>query len=74
MTTTNKLLLALKARYQAQKAEGIANIEVYMNHPAGIGDHSDIASAVAVEIAKIAAADDGLLVLEENFSDHIYSE
>jgi hypothetical protein len=65
----NKLLLALKARYQAQKAEGLANIDVYMQNPAGIGEHPDITGAIAEQIAKIAEADDGLLVLEENFSD-----
>ena len=68
---SNKLLSALKSRYEAQKAEGLANIEVYMTNPAGIGEHSDITSAIADQISKIAEADDGLLVLEENFNDDI---
>ena len=67
----NKLLLALRKRYEAQKAEGLANIDVYMQNPVGIGEHSDITDAIAEQISKVAEADDALLVLEENFNEDI---
>lgn len=30
------------------------NVEVYLNNPAGIGEHSDITEAVVAEMEKIA--------------------
>lgn len=64
----NKLLMALRKRYEAQKAEGLANIDVYLQNPAGIGEHGDITDTIAEQISKVAEADDALLVLEENFT------
>jgi len=53
-------------------AEGIAevhrtNIEVYLNNPAGIGEHSDVVEAIIEELDKLAAADDRLEMLEKYF-------
>ena len=33
------MLEALKKRYEAQVAEGIAIVNVYLKHPVGIGEH-----------------------------------
>ena len=60
--------MALRKRYEAQKAEGLANIDVYLQNPAGIGEHGDITDTIAEQISKVAEADDALLVLEENFT------
>jgi len=34
-----QILDALKKRYQAQVAEGFATINIYLQHPVGIGEH-----------------------------------
>ena len=34
-----EILEALKKRYQAQVAEGFATINIYLQHPVGIGEH-----------------------------------
>ena len=41
-----EILKALRKRYEADVAAAIANIEVYNENPAGIGEHADIVSAV----------------------------
>ena len=41
-------------------AEAEANIQVYLRHPAGIGEHSDIVGAVDEQIEKAAAASEKL--------------
>ena len=69
MKAGDAIILAAKKQAEGEMAVHQANIEVYKTMPAGIGEHSDITSAIAVEITKIAEADDGLLVLEENFPD-----
>ena len=62
-----EILLALRKRYEADIATALANIEVYNTNPTGIGDHSDIVSAVDSEVVKLANAADKLNALIEFF-------
>lgn len=50
------ILEALRAKYEGQIQEARANIEVYLNNPAGIGEHSDIMEAVDCQITKLTEA------------------
>ena len=42
-----QLLSAVKAHAQGEIAKHRANVNVYLEHPAGIGEHSDITEAVS---------------------------
>ena len=66
-TVGREILLALRKRYEADIATALANIEVYNTNPTGIGDHSDIVSAVDGEVTKLANAADKLNALIEFF-------
>ena len=55
---------ALKLKYEAQAAEARTNIDIYMENPAGIGEHSDIVAAVDEQLAKLAEALDKLEALD----------
>ena len=57
------LIKALRARYEAQVAEGQATLQVYLNNAAGIGEHPQVIDEMSKQVEKIAAAEDGLLVL-----------
>lgn len=50
------LLKALMSQYQGEMDIAMANIEVYKNNPAGIGEHPDIAQALDTQIEKLANA------------------
>ena len=63
-----QLLSAVKAHAQGEIAKHRANVNVYLEHPAGIGEHSDITEAVIAELDKMAAADDRLEMLDKYFS------
>ena len=65
--TTNPLFKALQKKYEAEIAAAKANIQVYMDKPAGIGEHPDLVSAVDSEMAKLAEAEDKLETLMDNF-------
>lgn len=56
---------ALRARYQAQIAEAYANIQVYLNNPAGIGEHPDLVAAVDTQVEIYAQAKEKLEALDE---------
>tara|TARA_R100000951_G_C2559996_1_gene155296 strand:- start:93 stop:299 length:207 start_codon:yes stop_codon:yes gene_type:complete len=63
----NDLLTAIVLKLEGEIAMAKANIRIYLNHPAGIGEHSDIAETVEKEIEKIAAADEKIDTIEKHF-------
>ena len=56
---------ALRARYEAQMAEAFANIQIYLNNPAGIGEHPDLVAAVDTQVEIYANAKEKLEVIDE---------
>ena len=63
------LLLALELKYEGDVAIGKANIEVYMDNAAGIGEHPDIVDAVDSQIEKVAEASEKLDVVRNLLSE-----
>ena len=63
------MINALRKKYQAEIASAMANINVYRTNPAGIGEHSDLVSAVDREMTKLATARDKLDTLNTFYSD-----
>ena len=62
------LLMALELKYEGDIAIGRANIEVYMDNSAGIGEHPDIVNAVDSQIDKVAEASEKLDVVRDLLS------
>lgn len=54
------LLRALEKKYEGDIAVHTANIQVYNEKPAGIGEHPDIIGAMDTEVSKLADAQDKL--------------
>ena len=66
MRIREKLVHATKSHLTGMFDAHIANVHVYMNNPAGIGEHSDIIEAIEIELDKAAKFKDMLEVLEEH--------
>ena len=62
-----QLIAAVKAHAQGEIAKHRANVNVYLEHPAGIGEHSDITEAIQVELDKIARYHDQVEVIDQYF-------
>ena len=62
-----QLLRAVMAHAQGEIAKHKANVEVYLEHPAGIGEHSDINEAIGVELDKISRYHDQVEVINKYF-------
>ena len=60
---------ALRKKYEADIAHAQANIQVYLKHPVGIGEHPDLVSAVDEQIDNMAHAHDKLEVLKNYYED-----
>ena len=60
---------ALRKMYEAEIAHAKANVDVYLKHPVGIGEHPDLVSAVDEQIDRMAHAEDKLEVLKKYYED-----
>ena len=58
---------ALIRKYEYEKDEAIANLNVYFVNPAGISEHSDFVEEMDKWISKLADADENLKVLVSTF-------
>jgi len=63
-----QLIEASKQHFQAHILKHQMNIEVMLNNPTAIHEHSDIMDAIEKEIAQIAEYMDKLEVLEKYFN------
>lgn len=69
MQLRQKLLSSVKSHAQGHIDKHLANIEVYLANPAGIGEHSDIMEAIEMELEQVAKYQDQLDIVEKYFKD-----
>ena len=62
-----QLLKALLAHAQGDIQNHVANVEVYLTNPAGIGEHSNIVEAIEQELNEIAKYQDQIDVIQKYF-------
>ena len=62
-----QLLRAVLAHAQGEIEKHKVNVNVYLEHPVGIGEHSDITEAIGVELDKIARYHDQIEVVKTYF-------
>lgn len=64
-------LYALAFKAQADKAEALASLNILLNHPAGIGDHSttDFHRNLNEALDKLASADGRLVSLNTYYPE-----
>ncbi len=67
VTMREQLIRALLAHANGDIQKHVANIEVYLNNPAGIGEHSNIIEAMEEEINMIAKYQDQIDVINKYF-------
>tara|TARA_B100001057_G_scaffold501003_1_gene619613 strand:+ start:565 stop:792 length:228 start_codon:yes stop_codon:yes gene_type:complete len=64
-TMRKTIINALKAHAMGDIKKHLANIEIYLENPAGIGEHSDVMEAIQVELDQVAKYHDQLEVLKQ---------
>ena len=62
-----QLVKALLAHAQGDIAKHKANVDVYLNNPVGIGEHSNVVEAIEEEINMIAKYQDQIDVIQKYF-------
>tara|TARA_B100001175_G_C19259192_1_gene518557 strand:- start:263 stop:496 length:234 start_codon:yes stop_codon:yes gene_type:complete len=66
----NKLLKASLDKYQAQKSEAIAHLDILFKNSVGIGEHTDILVEVDKWVKSLAEADENLEILGRYFDEY----
>ena len=62
-----KMISALLAHAQGDIQKHKMNVEVYLNNPVGIGEHSDIMEAIENELNMIAKYEDQVMDIKKHF-------
>tara|TARA_B100001113_G_scaffold295420_1_gene252627 strand:+ start:68 stop:277 length:210 start_codon:yes stop_codon:yes gene_type:complete len=57
--------LVQNAKGEILKAK--ANVEVYLNNPAGIGEHPDVLAAIQTELDKICTNEERIDIINKHF-------
>ena len=56
---------SLLAHARGDMEKHLANVKIYLNHPVGIGEHSDVMKAIEDELAQVAYYRDIVNVLKD---------
>jgi|TARA_B100000287_G_C20356259_1_gene671901 hypothetical protein len=65
----NKLLKASLDKYEAQKSEAIAHLEILFNNSVGIGEHTDILAEIDKWVNNLSQAEENLKTIKEYVGD-----
>tara|TARA_Y100001970_G_scaffold230687_1_gene286520 strand:+ start:885 stop:1085 length:201 start_codon:yes stop_codon:yes gene_type:complete len=61
----DQLIKALLSHAQGDIQKHLANVEVYLQSPVGIGEHSDVVGAIEEELNMIAKYQDQIEVIQK---------
>lgn len=63
----DKMIQAMKEHAMGHIEKHRMNVEIYLNSPVGIGEHSDVLESIEKELSVIAEYHDQLEILEKYF-------
>ncbi len=66
--TADKFVKGIYSEYMGRRTQVLAEIEVYLNSPVGVGEHSKISTEVKTRLEELAALDDVVETIEKHFS------
>ena len=64
-----QLMLATISKFEADRQEALAVIELYLNSSVGIGDHPAVVTELHTAVTQLAEAEDALQTIQRNFLD-----
>ena len=59
----NLILAAVRSRFEAERLEGLATLNIYITNPAGIGEHPQVVDEACNALKKIGDAESALETL-----------
>ncbi len=62
-----QLIRAALARFEVERQESIAVIELYLNNPAGVAEHPSIVNEITTAITRLSDSEEAISAIERNF-------
>ena len=66
---SNKLLQAALSKYEANRDEALAVLDVYLNNSVGIGEHSNLLEEVTKWTETLTEAEENIETLNRHFNN-----
>ena len=70
----SEIISALIAESEGRIQKARMNVEVYLHNPVGIGEHSDVLSAIQVQLDIIAEESERVEVINKYFTVHNHKQ
>ena len=67
MELKEKMLVSLMANAQGNLMKHKANVEIYLENPVGIGEHSDVMESIELELDKMSTYEERIGILKSHF-------
>ena len=64
---SSQLMRATIARFEAERQEALAVVELFLNASVGVGDHPNVINELQSAVIKMASAEEALESLSRNF-------
>jgi hypothetical protein len=64
------ILSALRTQSEGNIQKARVNVEVYLHHPVGIGEHPDIIAAIQDQLDIIAHEEERITMIDKHFTSH----
>ena len=61
----DKIIKSLLAHANGEIQIHLANVEIYLNNPSGVGEHTDVTGAIQQELDNIARWEDQISVIQK---------
>lgn len=68
MATAGKFIKGIHAEHTGKRLRALGDLEVYLNQPVGVGEHSNVSDDVEKILKRIKEHDDIISVIEEHFN------
>jgi hypothetical protein len=68
MATAGKFIKGIHAEHTGKRLRALGELEVYLNQPVGVGEHSRISDEIENILKRIKEHDDIIAVIEEHFN------
>jgi|TARA_B110000211_G_C14042427_1_gene537356 hypothetical protein len=69
MTHKDLIINAAIKHFEAERDMAVANAQIYLDKPSGIGEHSNVAQEFIAQVKKVAEAQEGLDIVKDFFEE-----
>ena len=67
-STANKFIKGIHTEYTGKRVRALADLEVYLNQPVGVGEHSKLSDEIESILKRVHDCEDIIETIEKHFN------